>query len=85
MKKRIVFTFDEDSIRRMNELAIKGNYRSKQPLVDVISDALNLMYEIRKQYDEGFTNLMISTFDGEEKVGFYLPNLFGERSAAKPR
>jgi alanine-alpha-ketoisovalerate/valine-pyruvate aminotransferase len=81
-KRRIVFTFDEDSFKRINELANKGNYSSKQPLADVLSDALNLMYKIRENYNRGFTYMTISTFNGNDKVGFYLPNLF-ERSAAQ--
>lgn len=85
MKRRFIFTFNEEALAHAEDLIKKGNYKSEQPFVDVISDSLNLMYEIRKHYDRGFTNLMISTFDGEEKVGFYLPNLFGVRSAAKSR
>jgi alanine-alpha-ketoisovalerate/valine-pyruvate aminotransferase len=76
LSHRFVFTFNEEALAHAEELIKKGNYSGKQPLADVISDALNLMYKIRENYDRGFTYMTISTFNGNDKVGFYLPNLF---------
>jgi hypothetical protein len=64
--KRVVFTFDERSLEGLEELKKTGGYGT---LADTVRDSLRMFRAIKKQSNDGFTEILVrNPKTGSERV-----------------
>jgi len=64
--QRVVFTFDEDSLERLNEIQQIGQFAS---LGEAVSDSLRINHALQTQAAEGFTEIIVrNPVTGQERV-----------------
>ncbi len=64
--KRVVFTFDERSLNRLERIKDEGGYTS---LAETVRGGLQIVDALRAQAKEGFTEVVVrSPLTGQERV-----------------
>ena len=64
--RRVVFTFDERSLKSLEQLRAQGRFPS---MADAVREALQVRRAIQRQADQGFTEVIVrKPGSGEERV-----------------
>ena len=70
--KRVVFTFDERSLRALEVMTEEGNYDS---MVDTIRESLKISRALQTQAKQGFSEITLLNPDTGEERAIVIPHL----------
>ena len=70
--KRVVFAFDEPSLRALEVMTEEGNYDS---MVDTIRESLKISRALQTQAKQGFSEITLRNPDTGEKRVIVIPHL----------
>lgn len=71
-KKRVVFTFDERSLRSLEQIKENANFDS---LAEAVRDSVSINRALQQQAQQGFTEVVVRNPDNQEERVIIIPNL----------
>ena len=70
--RRVVFTFDEPSLRALEVMTEEGNYDS---MADTVRESLRISRALQTQAKQGFSEITLRNPDTAEKRVIVIPHL----------
>ncbi len=70
--KRVVFTFDERSLKALDDMTEEGNYNS---MADTVRESLQISRALQTQAKQGFSEITLLNPDTGEKRVVVIPHL----------
>jgi hypothetical protein len=70
--KRVVFTFDENSLRSLEEIKTAGHFRS---LAETVRNSLQINRALQNQVKQGYTEVLVRNPDSSEERVLVIPSL----------
>ena len=71
-KKRVVFTFDERSLRSLEQIKENANFDS---LAEAVRDSVTINRALQQQAQQGFTEVVVRNPENKEERVIIIPNL----------
>jgi len=75
--KRVVFTFDDHSVRTLEQMTQEGRFSS---MADTVRESLQISRALQTQAQKGFTEIVVRNPDTDQERVMVLPRLV----SAKP-
>lgn len=69
--KRVVFTFDERSLKALDDMTEEGNYNS---MADTVRESLQISRALQTQAKQGFSEITLLNPDTGEKRVVVIPH-----------
>ena len=74
--KRVVFTFDDRSLRSLEEIKDQGHFRT---LADTVRNSLQINRALQEQAQQGFTEIVVRNPQTSEEKVLVIPTLVPEK------
>lgn len=74
--KRVVFTFDDRSLRSLEDIRDQGHFRT---LADTVRNSLQINRALQEQAQQGFSQIVVRNPQTNEERVLVIPNLVPEK------